>query len=178
MQFTLTEAGVKVSYEIRNDGDKDIPFSFGLHPAFKTALHEGEKFEDFAIEFSPAEKAVQIQFFTDLSPVERHSVLLDQWNLSRKDLDVYKTLVFEDVKAENAVLKYKDEPRLKMHFEGYPYLALWSCEKESDYICIEPWFGHADFEKVEVPFAQREGTQILAPGETFKASYSIESLLG
>ena len=32
---------------------------------------------------------------------------------------------------------------------------------------------HADFEKVEVPFEKREGTQFLDPHDTFEASYTI-----
>lgn len=55
-------------------------------------------------------------------------------------------------------------------------VALWNPGKGNTFICIEPWFGHADFEKVEVPFDQRENTMQLLPAETFNASYTIETM--
>lgn len=176
MKYTLLEDGVRVDYAITNTSDRKMPFSFGLHPAFRTSQNAEEAFEDFRLEFSPKGEATQIVFFADKSPVKRMPVSLDAWQLSRKDLEEYSTLVYENAPATSAVLSFKDEPRVKMNFEGYPYLALWSSENESDFVCIEPWFGHSDFEKAEVPFEKREGTQILDPGQTFTASYSIEAL--
>ena len=60
--------------------------------------------------------------------------------------------------------------------EDFPYLASWSIEKESDFICIEPWFGHADYEAGHDDFYKREGTMLLEPAETFTTGYTIEVL--
>lgn len=176
LRYTLEGSLVKVNYAITNTGDEIMPFSFGLHPAFKTVRNEGEAFEDFSIRFDPAAEAEQIVFFSDFSPVERKPVRLDTWHLNRSDLDTYATLVYDKIKAGSATLFYKDEPRMKMNFEGFPSVALWNSDKDSTFICIEPWFGHSDFEKVEVPFNEREGVMNLLPAETFNASYSIEPL--
>lgn len=62
-----------------------------------------------------------------------------------------------------------------MSFAGFPTVALWNADRSSDFICIEPWFGHTDFEKVDGPFEKREGTLSLKPGDTFNAQYTIES---
>lgn len=176
MKQTLLEDGVQIDYAITNTSEKPMPFSFGLHPAFRTSQSADEAFEDFSIAFSPKGEAVQICFHPDLSPVDRVPAELDTWKLSREDLEKYATLVYEKYKATDAVLSYKDEPRVRMHFENYPYLALWSSETPSDFVCIEPWYGHSDFEKTECAFEKREGTQILEPGKTFTASYSIHAL--
>lgn len=173
LTYTLKEDGVKVSYAITNTGNTIMPFSFGLHPAFKTVRSKDEAFEDFSIRFDPAREAEQIVFTPDLAPVKRVPLMLDHWNLSYEDLEKYATLVFDKIEASSATLYYKDEPRLKVSFEGFPSVALWNKGKDNTYICIEPWFGHADFEKVEVPFDQREGTLQLLPAETFNASYTI-----
>lgn len=176
MKYTIDGSKVTIDYSITNTGDKPMPFSFGLHPAFKTSQSEEEKFEDFSLEFFDKGECQQIVFYPDLRPVECRTVDLSEWQLSRKDLEEYATLVYENPKATRALLKYRDEPRVAMNFTGYPYLALWSHPTPSDFVCIEPWHGHADFEKVEVPFEKREGTEILEPHQTFKASYSIEAL--
>ncbi|MDO4663574.1 MAG: aldose 1-epimerase family protein [Erysipelotrichaceae bacterium] len=176
LKYTLIEKGVRIDYAIKNTGAEDLPFSFGLHPAFKTVRQEGEVFEDFSIEFFPKGEAEQILFYSDLSPVKRVPVSLDEWKLSHDDIKNYLTLVYDKIVADTAVLKYKDQPRLKVTFKGFPMVALWNAGKDNNFICIEPWFGHSDFEKVEVPFDQRENTMILAPQDTFTCSYSIETM--
>lgn len=176
LRYTLLEKGVRVSYAITNTGSSVMPFSFGLHPAFKTVQNPDEQFEDFSIHFDPIKEAEQIVFFSDMSPVKREPKILDTWKLSYADLEKYATLVFDKIQANSATLYYQDEPRLKVGFEGFPSVALWNPGKENTFICIEPWFGHADFEKVNVPFDQREGTMQLLPAETFNASYTIEAI--
>ncbi len=175
MVYSLVENGVKVSYSITNTSDQIMPFSFGLHPAFQTA-REGETFEDFSIRFSPKAKAEQIVFFEDKSPVKREPIELDEWKCSYADLSKYSTMVYDRIGANSAEIVYKHTPRLKMSFEGYPTVALWNSGEGNTFICIEPWFGHSDFEKVTVPFDQREGTLSLLPAETFNASYTVETL--
>ncbi|MGM9959959.1 MAG: aldose 1-epimerase family protein [Allobaculum sp.] len=176
LKYTLIDEGVRIDYAITNTGKETLPFSFGLHPAFKTVRKEGEVFEDFSIEFFPKAKAEQIVFYKDLSPVNRVEVDLDEWHLSHDDIEKYATLVYDKIAADTAVLKYKDQPRLKVTFKGFPMVALWNAGRANSFICIEPWFGHSDFEKVEVPFDQRENTMFLKPQQTFTCSYSIETI--
>lgn len=175
MTDTLLEDGVRIDYRIKNTSDTPMPFSFGLHPAFKTAQNADEKFEDFSIEFFPKDMCEQIVFHEDLSPVVREAVKLDEWKCSHDDIEKYLTLVYDKIHADKAVLKYKDEPRMEMDFSGFPLVALWNSDKDSDFICIEPWYGHTDFEKTDAPFEKREGTLILEPGAEFQASYEIHA---
>lgn len=176
MSYRLDGNRVIVDYEIKNLSNRPMPFSFGLHPAFRTSQNEEEKFEDFSIVYDEPLECTQIVTHEDMSSPDREKVSLEKWNLSREDLKKYATLVYEHPNATNATIYYKDEPRLNVHFENYPYLAIWSHPTPSDFICIEPWHGHSDFEKAEVPFENREGTEILQPEETFRQSYSIEVL--
>lgn len=176
MKYSLDGDTVKVSYRITNPSDRDLPFSFGLHPAFKTAQSEDETFEDFSIRFENGIHGRQLVFTPDLQPVQRVEADLDEWKLSRNDLKKYATIVYEGAEPGSATLYYRDEPRMKMSFHDYPYLALWSHPAESEFVCIEPWYGHADFEKTEAPFEKREGTVILPPHQTFEAEYEITVL--
>ncbi len=176
MSYKLDGASVIVSYRIVNTSKKDLPFSFGLHPAFRTAQNPDEKFEDFSIRLDRPIDALQVIFHDDLSSVEKTPVDLTEWKLSRDDLKKFGTMVYEDPKAQNATLCYQGKPRMNVHFEGYPWLAFWSHPTFSDMICIEPWYGHSDYLKKEQPFEKREGTMLLRPGETFEASYRIDAL--
>ena len=176
MTYRLLEKGVRISYAITNTGDVRMPFSFGLHPAFKTVRADGEKFEDFSIHFAPVAEAEQIVFQPDLSPVVREKKVLDTWNLSHDDLRKYATLIFDKISANTATLYYKDQPRVKVSFPDFPLVALWNSGDGNSFICIEPWFGHSDLEKVEVPFDKRENTMLLEPAETFNCYYEIETM--
>lgn len=174
VRYALEGDLLHVDYTITNTSEDDMPFSFGLHPAFKTSQNPEEKFEDFVLRFEPALDGDQIVFFADKSPVKRIRRPLKEWRLDREELRERDTLVFENFSTHAVTLCHEEEPRVTMEFEGYPYLAIWSHSTPSDFVCIEPWYGHADFEKTEVPFEEREGTQILKPQETFRASWSLK----
>ena len=52
--YTLEGKTLKVSYDITNENDCDMPFNFGLHPAFNCPS-DGGNFEDYYIELERAE---------------------------------------------------------------------------------------------------------------------------
>jgi galactose mutarotase-like enzyme len=170
ISYRLEGKKVLISYRIENTGSKDMPFTFGLHPAFRI---DGD-FSDWTLKLSPAGTASQIHF--NKGSVSQEEVCLDTWQLSRKDIEEEATLVYADVKADKAVLLKGGKPVLAMHFKGFPYLAIWTHDVPSHFLCIEPWYGHADFEPVDVPFEKRAGMMELAPGEVWTTGYEIEVL--
>ncbi|HET8828083.1 MAG TPA: aldose 1-epimerase family protein, partial [Pelobium sp.] len=54
--YHLEEKALRVSYKVINMDEGDIYFSVGAHPAFNVPFNEGEKFEDYYIEFSAEEE--------------------------------------------------------------------------------------------------------------------------
>jgi len=177
MKYWLEDKKLHIDYTVVNTGDKEMPFTFGLHPAFRVPQFEGEKFEDYSIDYEYEEVATQMVFDPKMEkPVEYPTVEFKSWNLNREDIDKYATIVYKDLKSTYVTLSCKGEGRVRVHFPDFPLLAIWSHPSRSNFICIEPWYGHADFEKVDVPFEKREGTMMLKPGETFKTNYIIEAL--
>ena len=47
VKFTLNENAIEVTYSVKNTGVKDLPFSFGAHPAFNVPFNKDEKLEDY-----------------------------------------------------------------------------------------------------------------------------------
>lgn len=180
-EFTITYSlegkTLHIDYNIKNTSNEDMPYTFGLHPAFKVPQVNNEVFEDYSINYEFNETATQLVFDPTFEKnVEYTEVQLNSWKLSREDITKYATLVYKDYKSSYVTLAYKDEDRLRVHFKGYPYLALWTHPTKSNFICIEPWYGHADFEKETPDFYHREGTMILKSGEDKDISYQIELL--
>jgi galactose mutarotase-like enzyme len=65
----------------------------------------------------------------------------------------------------------RGERGLTFTFKGFPYMGIWT--KPGPFICLEPWFGIADFEDADGRFEHKEGLCRLAAGQAFAASYSI-----
>lgn len=173
--YSLNKKTLNIDYTIKNTGNEDMPYTFGLHPAFRVPQFDNEIFEEYSIDFENKEKATQMIFDPSFEkPVEYKEVELDSWQLSREDITKYATIVYKDYTSSYVTLSHKGEERVRVHFKDYPYLALWTHPTKSNFICIEPWYGHADFEKETPDFYHREGTMILKPGETKHISYQIE----
>ncbi|WP_273476971.1 aldose 1-epimerase family protein [Faecalicoccus acidiformans] len=174
MRYTLEQKTCKIHYSITNTGVRTMPFTFGLHPAFRIPQKPGEVFEDYSFVFEKEEHAKQM--LIDRQPHELKDVTFKEWKLSYEEIYQALTIIYQNLQSKYLTVCYKGEPRIRFHFDGFPYLAIWTHEKKSDFICIEPWYGHADFEPGHDDFYTREGTMCLEPGETFETEYSYEAL--
>lgn len=157
--YTLEGTTLSIHYAITNDNDEVMPFNFGLHPAFNCPVNPEGKFEDCYLEFGSPET------FTWKTTTLDHETKLP---LDREALA--NTVIME--KPESNCVSLTDGTHgVRVGFSGYRWLGFWS--PHAPFVCIEPWYSHDDFEKVEVPFEQREGTQFLEPHDTFEAAYTI-----
>lgn len=159
ISYELQDAELSIRYEITNDGETVMPFNFGLHPAFNCPVSPDGSFGEFRLEFETEET-----FEWKKTSLHSERVL----NLDREALA--ETVIIENPKSHSVALT-DGVHGVRVGFSGYRWLAFWS--PKAPFVCIEPWHSHADFEKVEVPFEQREGTQFLNPHETFKTAYTI-----
>lgn len=169
--YTLRNNALDIVYTITNNGDDVMPFSFGLHPGFNVPLLENEKFEDYKVVFANPEKMNQIVFH-NVDQVHEESVEMREWQLNYADFEKYATLVYRDVKSPYVEL-CGPAHKIRVTTAGYPFFAIWTAKKDAPFLCLEPWYGHADFEKVDVPFEKREGTICLSPKKKFTTSYTI-----
>ncbi len=170
IKYSLDNNKVNIDYFIRNDSDEDMPFTFGLHPGFNV-----DNFEGSYLEYEKKEKAKQIVFSE--GPVYEKDVILDKWPLSYEEIMKYQTIVYKGLKSKYFKLVLKDYT-IKLNAEGYPYFAIWTSDDKAPFICLEPWYGHADFQENNVDFKDREGMMSLKPGEIFETGYSIELIKG
>ena len=60
-----------------------------------------------------------------------------------------------------------------MNFEGFPFMGLWSKFDGAPFVCIEPWYGHADFFDFDGELKDKAGIQKLNIGEIFEVSYTL-----
>lgn len=173
--YELVDNKLTITYEITNDGDKDMPFQFGLHPGFNCPLTENETFEEYKIEFPVEETLIQLVMDENKEKEpELVEVKTKGFNLSYDEINKYKTLLYKNIKSPYVELKGK-EHGVRVSTVGYKYLAFWSPEGvNAPFVCIEPWNGHGDFCATGKSFYDREDTMILSSKKSYITSYTIE----
>ncbi len=177
LTYELLENGVKVGYNVKNLDDKEIYFSIGGHPAFMCPLLEGEKFEDYYFEFNKKENVSIMELDTDKGYFTgKTKEFFNNSNLINLNLELFKydALVFSNLKSNLITLKSnKNNKELTMDFTGFPYLALWTKPTGAPFICIEPWYGHADYANFTGELKDKEGIEKLSIDNEFNAEYKL-----
>ncbi len=174
--YTLEESSVKVTYIIINSDNKEIFFSIGAHPAFMCPIKENEKLEDYYLEFNKKEDSSIIEITKDIYLSRRKRKFFKDSNILNLTKEIFEdgVLIFDDLKSNKIALKSKNHNKsLCVEFEGFPYVGIWAPETGAPFVCIEPWFGHADYEDFSGDFREREGILGILEDEEFNYSYKI-----
>lgn len=175
ISYELIENRLIVSYEVKNNSEEKMLFSIGAHPAFNWPL-ENENKEDSFIEFENI-KDTKRYFLNDKGLVYRHDNLKIIDNKIFLDEKLFKddALVFNDLNIKKVTFKnIKNNNFIKVDFDNFPYLGIWSKPSGAPFICIEPWFGVADEENSTQDFENKKGIITLQKKETFSCFYSVE----
>lgn len=163
--YKLKHKKIEITYSIANESTNEMPFSFGLHPAFKCPVEDHEKFEDYHVEFSNKET---LQGMYGPYGLNNEKTIPCDYNL----FEANPTICFEYPKSSSVTLT-NGIHGVQVNIVGYRWLAFWTKPK-APYLCIEPWHGHGDLSELPIAFEQREGTYKLKPKRCYTTAYSIE----
>lgn len=177
ISYTLLDNGVKISYTVKNLDDKKIYFSIGAHPAFMCPVDTTKSQTDCYFEFNEIENTSKMLLDTQtgLFSHNREECLKNTNKIQiTKDLFKDDALIFDDLKSNTVTIKSTNDTRsLSMNFEGFPYMALWSQPTGAPFVCLEPWYGHADYSDFTGEFKDKEGVESLDIDKTFSCSYTV-----
>lgn len=172
MAYTLMDNELVIEYFVRNQSEEVLPFSIGAHPAFAIS----ENFEDYSLKFNKEDifetNHLENECFngkTTLVETENNAISLNH-ALFEKD-----ALVFKHLKSNEVVLKHLDKNILKVNYDNFPYLGIWT-KQNAPFLCIEPWCGLADNQKHNGNLEDKEGINHLPAGEDFLRAIRIEIL--
>ncbi|MGF9966619.1 aldose 1-epimerase family protein [Bacillus rhizoplanae] len=175
ISYELNETSVYVTYEVINPNTKEMYFSIGGHPGFNCPLLPNESFTDYYLSFSTPEhletSVLEGPFLSKnkLLVVERTTELPLTYDLFKND-----ALIFENMnKNEIAIRSHKHNKFIKVSFEGFPFVGVWTPGNGAPFLCIEPWYGIADEIEPVKDFKEKKGIQILKANEAFTCCYSI-----
>lgn len=174
--YKLENNTVKVTYSVKNLDNKTIYFSIGTHPAFMCPINSTEKLEDYYLEFNEKEISNRKVLTKEgyLSYNEKECLKYTNTLMLSKELFKDDALVFDNLKSDKITIKSeKSDKSLAVEFDGFPYMGIWAPKDGAPFVCIEPWFGHADYENYDGEFSEKEGIISLDVGKEFSCTYKV-----
>jgi galactose mutarotase-like enzyme len=91
-----------------------------------------------------------------------------------KGLFASDAIVFKGLKSRWVSLHSDtDDHGLRFGIGGWPHLGLWAA-KDADFVCIEPWQGHADPVSHDGQLERKPGMLCLAPAEDWENNWWVE----
>ena len=175
VRYGLVGNVLDVEYEVVNNGREIMPFSIGAHPGFALSWGKNDKIEDYYLQFERAE-TVDTHFLDDnhLLSSETKRVLQNQKKLAlTKNMFYRDALIFLDLKSTKVSLcSDKHAKKLTVEFPGFPFLGIWA-KPAAPFVCIEPWFGHADPADADSLIVNKPGIIKLRGGRSFRCTHRI-----
>ena len=177
-KYTLNDNKIIISFKIRNLDNKDMYFSIGSHPAFKCPMYgEKDKLSDYYISFEHTENASKEEINkNDFLTGNKISYLKNTDTIDVSE-ETFKngTIMLNELKSKYIMLKSKKHNRsIKVNFEKFKTLSIWAPDRDTNFICLEPWMGHADYEEFKGDISEKEDMIKLKVEGEYNIEYSIE----
>ncbi|MCG3684296.1 aldose 1-epimerase family protein [Aliarcobacter butzleri] len=167
--YKLDKNSLIVSYKVKNKSDEKMYFSIGAHPAFNTQIGDFLEFENI--------KTTKRYFLDEKGLIYKNEDLNLENSKLCLDKDLFKddALVFDDSNIKQITLKnIENKSKVKVKFDNFPYLGIWSKPNDAPFVCIEPWFGVADEQNANQKIEDKKGILSLEKEEEFFCFYTIE----
>ncbi|UYZ63007.1 aldose 1-epimerase family protein [Hymenobacter weizhouensis] len=175
ISYRLAGHQLTIGWEVQNTGAEELLFSIGAHPAFRCPLLPGETFEDYLFEFDHPVSLERHLLEGGLLTGRTEPVLREQTALPLTyELFAQDALVFKHFDFTHITLRSRRSGRsVRVRFDGFPYLGLWTKGSGAPFVCIEPWHGIASAVSGSGELADKEGILTLRPSGQFISSYSV-----
>lgn len=169
--YSLKNRSLDIAYRVENKTDGTMFFSFGSHEGYNCP----EGLSNYEIHFEKTESENPIIYETGLVPKDNlsqcdgHSVLV----LSDSLFDDSVTVVYENIESDYVILKNKTTGQeTKIEYPGIENLFVWT-EPCSQFVCIEPWCGMADYGKTHDDISNKQGIHRLEKDAYFERHHII-----
>lgn len=174
VDFEIDNGSLSVTYYVLNNGQKQMLFTIGSHPAFALQTNNCQ-LSDYYIEFDKKETLDCYRVVNGLICEETLPLYLANDNIIKLSKDIFnddalifKNLVSNQISIKNNITGYD----LKVIIQGIPHLGIWA-KPAAPYVCIEPWYGFADAVNSSGELTKKEGMINLDPNGRFITEYKI-----
>lgn len=146
VNYKLQDSKLLITYTIQNNSDINMPYGFGLHPAFACPINYIN---------------TKVLFNNDEDNVGKELII------SNELFEKYPTFVIEKPKSTSASLVF-DDKKITVNYDGFKIFAIWS---KGPFVCLEPWMNENNPDH-NIEMKDREGYKELKPRESIIFTYS------
>ena len=176
--FTLEGDKLHHTLTVENKDPEALPFGIGYHPGFAVPFDSEHTLEDYELRFDHMESPLCINnlpkglmhgnFYYLGSNIDRLPICPELFANDSHCMTnlVSKTLGIYEKGTGRAVI---------CHIADFPYTLLWSMPGDTvKFVCIEPWHSLPSPEKGSTEWLQKPAAAILAPGESWSTTMTME----
>ncbi len=172
--FVLEENKLYTEYKITNTSNEAVYASVGAHPGFNCPLLANESFEDYYLEFEKDMFSITKLNNGLRTDVTSKLELNNKKLFLKKELFDNDALVFENSQINRISLcSSKSNHKIILQCNNWPYFGIWTKKGNTQFVCLEPWYGIADSETTANELLKKDGIIQIAPGKDFKAQFSL-----
>jgi galactose mutarotase-like enzyme len=175
IDYELKGRTLSVEYTVRNTGNDMMYFSIGAHPGFNCPINNSEKMEDYYLEFECDENISS--YCLEEGGISRNTKpFLNNEKIVKLSPDLFRedAIILKGLKSNKLSMRSKASNKaVTVEFTGFPYLGIWSKPEGAPFLCIEPWYGIADYVDFTGDITVKEGILSLKPSCEFNCQYSI-----
>ena len=180
--YTVTGKTIRTQYKIYNkEAEKSMPYFIGGHPGFNCPLLEDEVYEDYYLEFEKPETCTVPKPFSETGMLDFKD--RSSWLENKKEIDLnydffsYDAVTLDNLESRSVSLKSrKHDKGLKLHFNEFPNLIVWSTLNKGPFIALEPWSGLSTSIEEGDRLEDKKDVKILKPGRFEQLGFDIEIL--
>ncbi len=173
IRYVLDKDTLSIEWTVENKTDGVMYFSIGAHPAFTVSIEDND-YDEVVMSFK-GEKSRESFTFAE-GKVYQEKIPVFDGSQIKVTADLFKkfnTIILEN---EKEIKLHHKNKQITISFENFPYVGMWSPiinDSPSPFVCIEPWFGIADFNDDPGEIKEKVGIQTLSSNEIFQTTYTI-----
>lgn len=177
VSYRLEENKLTTKFKVYNNSSELMYFSIGAHPAFNTNLSD-KGIEDYYLDFEEVKTLKTKVIDTEVSLVTKEEAIVmenqDKLNL-RYAMFENDALIFDNIDKVTLKNNINDE-EIKLTCYNFPLMGLWTSKNDGKcpFICIEPWYGMADYAGGPREISDKAYIQSVFPDDKFVSKYTLE----
>jgi galactose mutarotase-like enzyme len=175
IDYKLKDNTLAVGYTVRNIGNDRMYFSIGAHPGFNCPIKSSEKMEDYYLEFE-CDENIPSNYLEKGGVSKNTKPFLNNEKMVKLSSELFRedAIILKGLKSNKISMRSKvTNKAVAVEFQGFPYMGIWSKPEGAPFLCIEPWYGIADYVDFTGDITEKEGVLSLKPFSEFNCQYNI-----